>query len=112
MSNWSDPTTDSVVNVAFEPVGDDETLMSIEHSLLPPEEFENFDRRLDAYVRSAGSGFCTGDDAVRAAEVAVDRRCDERHRQSPGRLVEESPKRDGRVGGPARALGARRKATT
>jgi hypothetical protein len=32
----------SVVNVAFEPIGDDETLMSIEHSLLPPEEFDNF----------------------------------------------------------------------
>ena len=41
-SNWSDPTTESVVNVAFEPVGDDETLMSIEHSLLPPEEFDSF----------------------------------------------------------------------
>ena len=42
-SDWSDPTTESVVNVAFEPVGDDETLMSIEHALLPPEEFEIFD---------------------------------------------------------------------
>jgi uncharacterized protein YndB with AHSA1/START domain len=42
-SDWPDPTTESVVNVAFEPVGDDETLMSIEHSLLPPEEFESFD---------------------------------------------------------------------
>jgi uncharacterized protein YndB with AHSA1/START domain len=42
-SNWPDPTTESVVNVAFEPVGDDETLMSIEHSLLPPAEFESFD---------------------------------------------------------------------
>jgi uncharacterized protein YndB with AHSA1/START domain len=42
-SNWADPTTESVVNVAFEPVGNDETLMSIEHSLLPPEEFESFD---------------------------------------------------------------------
>jgi uncharacterized protein YndB with AHSA1/START domain len=41
-SNWSDPTTESVVNVAFEPIGDDETLMSIEHSLLPPEEFDSF----------------------------------------------------------------------
>lgn len=41
-SNWPDPTQESVVNVAFEPVGDDETLMSIEHSLLPPEEFESF----------------------------------------------------------------------
>ena len=43
MSNWPDPTVASVVNVSFEPVGDDETLMSIEHSLLPPEEFENYD---------------------------------------------------------------------
>ncbi len=41
-SNWRDPTQESVVNVAFAPVGDNETLMSIEHSLLPPEEFENF----------------------------------------------------------------------
>jgi uncharacterized protein YndB with AHSA1/START domain len=41
-SNWSDPTVTSVVNVAFEPVGDEETLMSIEHSLLPPEEFDSF----------------------------------------------------------------------
>jgi len=42
-SNWADPTTQSVVNVAFEPIGDDETLMSIEHSLLPPEEFAGFE---------------------------------------------------------------------
>ena len=41
-SNWSDPTLTSVVNVTFEPIGDDETLMSIEHSLLPPEEFDSF----------------------------------------------------------------------
>jgi uncharacterized protein YndB with AHSA1/START domain len=41
-SNWRDPTVVSVVNVAFEPVGDDRTLMSIDHSLLPPEEFDSF----------------------------------------------------------------------
>lgn len=41
-SDWADPTAVSVVNVAFEPVGDEETLMSIKHSLLPPEEFESF----------------------------------------------------------------------
>jgi uncharacterized protein YndB with AHSA1/START domain len=41
-SDWPDPTAVSVVNVAFEPFGDDQTLMSIEHSLLPPEEFDNF----------------------------------------------------------------------
>ena len=32
----------SVVNVAFEPLDGDQTLMSIEHSLLPPEEFNDF----------------------------------------------------------------------
>jgi uncharacterized protein YndB with AHSA1/START domain len=41
-SNWADPTVVSVVNVAFEPLGDDETLMSIEHSLLPPDKFDEF----------------------------------------------------------------------
>jgi uncharacterized protein YndB with AHSA1/START domain len=41
-SNWLDPTAVSIVNVTFEPAGDDQTLMSIEHSLLPPEEFDNF----------------------------------------------------------------------
>lgn len=41
-SNWADPTMVSVVDVAFEPIGDDQTLMSIEHSLMPPEEFDNF----------------------------------------------------------------------
>jgi uncharacterized protein YndB with AHSA1/START domain len=43
-SNWRDPTTESIVTVTFEPVGEDQTLMSIEHSLAPPEEFERFDR--------------------------------------------------------------------
>jgi uncharacterized protein YndB with AHSA1/START domain len=41
-SNWQDPTTVSIVDVAFEPFGEDETLMSIEHSLLPPAEFDGF----------------------------------------------------------------------
>jgi uncharacterized protein YndB with AHSA1/START domain len=41
-SNWDDPTQASVVNVTFAPVGSEETLMSIEHSLLPPTEFESF----------------------------------------------------------------------
>ncbi|WKG00873.1 SRPBCC domain-containing protein [Mycolicibacterium sp. HK-90] len=41
-SDWSDPTTVSIVNVEFEPVDDGQTMMSIEHSLLPPEEFDNF----------------------------------------------------------------------
>ncbi|MBS1694831.1 MAG: SRPBCC domain-containing protein [Actinobacteria bacterium] len=42
-SDWPDPTSVSVVNVAFAPVGDEQTLMSIEHSLLPTKEFDNYD---------------------------------------------------------------------
>ncbi|WNG88234.1 SRPBCC domain-containing protein [Mycobacterium sp. ITM-2016-00317] len=42
-SGWSDPTATSIVDVAFEPHGDGATLMSIEHSLLPPEAFDDHD---------------------------------------------------------------------
>lgn len=41
-SDWTDPTAASIVNVTFEPHGADETLMSIEHSLLPADEFDNY----------------------------------------------------------------------
>lgn len=41
-SDWVDPSVVSIVSVEFEPVGENQTMMSIEHSLLPPEEFENF----------------------------------------------------------------------
>jgi uncharacterized protein YndB with AHSA1/START domain len=41
-SDWPDPTAVSVVNVAFEPLGDDETTMTIEHSLLPPSTFDEY----------------------------------------------------------------------
>jgi uncharacterized protein YndB with AHSA1/START domain len=41
-SDWPDPTAVSVVNVAFEPRGDDQTLMTIEHSLLPPGTFDEY----------------------------------------------------------------------
>ena len=41
-SDWPDPTAVSVVNVAFEPLGDDQTLMTIEHSLLPPDVFDEY----------------------------------------------------------------------
>ena len=37
LSSWRDPTVASIVTVDFEPVGDDQTLMLIEHSLLPPD---------------------------------------------------------------------------
>jgi uncharacterized protein YndB with AHSA1/START domain len=35
-STWPDPTVESLVTVTFEPRGDDETLMTIRHALLPP----------------------------------------------------------------------------
>lgn len=41
-SDWPDPTAESIVEVTFAPVQDDQTLMSIEHTLLPPTEFESF----------------------------------------------------------------------
>jgi uncharacterized protein YndB with AHSA1/START domain len=41
-SDWPDPTADSVVEVVFVPHGDRQTLMSIEHSLLPPDEYDNY----------------------------------------------------------------------
>ncbi|HZA10658.1 SRPBCC family protein [Mycobacterium sp.] len=40
LSTWPDPTVDSVVAVAFEPVDSDKTLMAIEHSLLPRDEVD------------------------------------------------------------------------
>ena len=52
-SNWPDPTVESVVNVAFESVGDDETLMSIEHSLLPAIGIRELRRRLDQDVSTS-----------------------------------------------------------
>ena len=41
-SYWADPTTTSVVTVTFEPLQDDQTLMSIEHAMLPAQEYDNF----------------------------------------------------------------------
>ncbi len=41
-SDWIDPTVVSIVNVEFTPLGDDQTIMSIEHSLLPPADFDSF----------------------------------------------------------------------
>jgi uncharacterized protein YndB with AHSA1/START domain len=58
-SDWADPTAVSIVNVAFEPFADDQTLMSIEHSLMPPEELESFANgwvgvcdQLEAFLRN------------------------------------------------------------
>ena len=41
-SDWPDPTMVSVVTVAFEPAGDDQTLMSIQHSPLAPDLFDEY----------------------------------------------------------------------
>jgi len=49
-SDWVDPTISSMVTVTFEPVQDDQTLMSIEHAMLPPEEYDNFH---DGWLKTA-----------------------------------------------------------
>jgi uncharacterized protein YndB with AHSA1/START domain len=36
-STWDDPDLESMVTVALDPLSGDKTLMTIEHSLLPPE---------------------------------------------------------------------------
>ncbi|MBJ7385085.1 MAG: SRPBCC domain-containing protein [Mycolicibacterium sp.] len=41
-SNWPDPTATSVVEVTFAPADDGQTLMSIEHTLVPSTEFDDF----------------------------------------------------------------------
>ena len=40
-SGWTDPTVTSIVNVTFEPHGDEQTLMSIEHSCCRADAFES-----------------------------------------------------------------------
>ena len=51
ISTWRDPTVASIVTVDFEPVGDDQTLMMIEHTLLPPDNVDEhrtgWERTLD-----------------------------------------------------------------
>jgi uncharacterized protein YndB with AHSA1/START domain len=41
-SDWADPTIQSVVTVTFEPAGDEQTVMTIEHRQLPAEHFDDF----------------------------------------------------------------------
>ena len=41
-SDWPDPAASSVVTVTFDPHGEGETLMSIEHTLLPSEVYRDF----------------------------------------------------------------------
>jgi uncharacterized protein YndB with AHSA1/START domain len=36
-STWPDPNTESLITVSLEPHGDGETLMTIQHALLPPD---------------------------------------------------------------------------
>ena len=50
-STWSDPSISSVVNVLLEAWGNEQTLMTIEHSLLPPELV---DQHADGWTAIAG----------------------------------------------------------
>jgi uncharacterized protein YndB with AHSA1/START domain len=50
-SIWDDPTIESVVRVMLEPLGDQQTLMTIEHVLLPPHLVPGHE---DGWARVAG----------------------------------------------------------
>ena len=43
-SAWADPSVQSLVTVTLEARGADETMMTIEHEQLPPEEVDNHER--------------------------------------------------------------------
>lgn len=60
-SDWPDPTVISIVTVTFEPVGPEQTDMSIEHTQLPAEQFDDFQsgwvgvcEQLAAHLHSGG----------------------------------------------------------
>lgn len=62
-STWADPAADSVVTVTLKPYGDEQTLMTIEHALLPPDLVEQHARgwtliaeQLGAALASAARG--------------------------------------------------------
>jgi uncharacterized protein YndB with AHSA1/START domain len=40
-SDWADPTVQSLVTVSLEARGEDETMMTIEHEQLPPEQVDS-----------------------------------------------------------------------
>jgi uncharacterized protein YndB with AHSA1/START domain len=50
-STWADPAVESVVTVTLRPHGDRQTLMTIEHALLPPEVVE---RHAHGWILIAG----------------------------------------------------------
>jgi uncharacterized protein YndB with AHSA1/START domain len=50
-STWADPAVESVVTVTLQPHGDRQTLMTIEHALLPPEVVE---RHAQGWILIAG----------------------------------------------------------
>jgi uncharacterized protein YndB with AHSA1/START domain len=64
-STWADPTVRSVVDVRLEPASADETLMTITHTLLPPDVVDQHERgwaaiaaQLDAELRARPPADC------------------------------------------------------
>jgi uncharacterized protein YndB with AHSA1/START domain len=53
-SDWADPSVQSEVTVILEDHGADETLMTIEHEQLPPEEVGNHQRGWGAITMQLG----------------------------------------------------------
>jgi uncharacterized protein YndB with AHSA1/START domain len=58
-SAWADPSVQSEVTVILEDHGADETLMTIEHEQLPPEEVDNHQRGWGAITVQLGEALGT-----------------------------------------------------
>jgi uncharacterized protein YndB with AHSA1/START domain len=53
-SDWADPSVQSEVTVLLEDHGPDQTLMTIEHEQLPPEQVDGHERGWDAVAGQLG----------------------------------------------------------
>ena len=59
-SDWADPSVQSLVTVSLEAHGESETLMTIEHEQLPPEEVDSHQRGWGAIAVQLGVALTTG----------------------------------------------------
>ena len=57
-SDWADPTVQSLVTVSLEARGEGETMMTIEHEQLPPEQVDSHRHGWGAIAAQLGEALC------------------------------------------------------
>ena len=57
-SDWADPTVQSLVTVSLEARGEGETMMTIEHEQLPPEQVDSHQHGWGTIAAQLGETFC------------------------------------------------------